>query len=216
MKARCVATVAVAAAILFCMPAAAGAATVQVDANGNAFTGGLSFTPTAATARVGDTVQWTNTDFVVPHTATEDHGLFDLGGTYGATPVSPAGFAPGTSAQWSAVAGTFSYYCRVHPTQMNGVVAVAPAVRVRPRRRRAFASVRVTLAPPGTPADYRFDVQKSTDGGPFHTLWEAIAGHITRFSAAPGKTIAFRSRVRSAANPSAVSDWSPATSVSVR
>src|SRR5205823_1301278 len=86
------------------------APTIHVDANGNAFTGGLSFTPDHVTARIGQVVEWTNTDFLVPHTATEDHGLWDLGGTYGQTPANPSGFGPGMSVSRPFEAGTEHYY----------------------------------------------------------------------------------------------------------
>jgi plastocyanin len=100
------------------VPALADAATTEVGANGNVFTGGLSFTPARLTLSVGDTVRWRNTDNVVPHTATEDHGLWDLTGTYGATPANPAGFGPGETRERVFEAGTQAYYCRVHPTQI--------------------------------------------------------------------------------------------------
>src|SRR5436305_11051653 len=97
---------------------------VTVKAKGNVFTGGLGFDPASVQVAVGQVVRWTNTDFLVPHTATENHGLWDLGGSYGATPANPPGFGPGQSVQRAFEAGTAHYYCRVHPTQMKGVVAV--------------------------------------------------------------------------------------------
>jgi plastocyanin len=125
---------------------------VEVTANGNAIydQSNLSFRPPSVTARVGQTVRWTNTDVIVPHTATEDHGLWDLAGSYGATPANPSGFGPGTTVQRVFEAGTHHYYCRVHPMQMHGVVAVpvvlssrlvvhsrqvTKKIRVRTRRR---------------------------------------------------------------------------------
>src|SRR4051812_25461120 len=82
------------------------APTAQVGANGNPFSGGLSYTPPQVTVGVGQVVQWTNTDSFVPHTVTEDHVLFDLAGDYGATPANPGGFGPGTSVQRAFSAGT--------------------------------------------------------------------------------------------------------------
>ena len=55
----------------------------SVDANGNPFSGGLAFDPAHVRAKVGQSVSWTNTDTVVPHTATEDHFLWRLSGDYG-------------------------------------------------------------------------------------------------------------------------------------
>src|SRR5919106_230389 len=97
----------IAAVLLSATAATAGAATHEVGANGNIITGGLSFTPADVEAKVGDVVRWTNTDFLVPHTATEDHRLWDLTGTYGATPLNPPGFGPGEVREWVFEAGTF-------------------------------------------------------------------------------------------------------------
>ncbi|HVS28685.1 MAG TPA: plastocyanin/azurin family copper-binding protein [Solirubrobacteraceae bacterium] len=104
-----------------------GPPAADVTANGNAVydQAHLSFKPENVAVAVGQAVRWTNTDPVVPHTVTEDHGLFDLAGTYGMTPANPAGFAPGTSVQRDFEAGTFSYHCRVHgAAAMHGTVAV--------------------------------------------------------------------------------------------
>jgi plastocyanin len=115
---------------------------VEVTANGNAIydQSNLAFRPASVTARVGQTVRWTNTDVVVPHTATEDHGLWDLAGSYGMTPVNPPGFGPGTTVQRVFEAGTHLYHCRVHPMQMHGVVAVP----VELSSRRVVHSTQVT------------------------------------------------------------------------
>src|SRR3954453_15844308 len=134
---------AIAIGVLLTVAPAATAAppAVTIKAEGNAFTGGLQFDPATGTVRVGDTVQWMNTDAVVPHTATEDHGLWDLDGTYGATPANPPGFGPGETRERVFEAGTHNYFCRVHPTQMRGTIAVAPTlavqrVRVKVKRKR--------------------------------------------------------------------------------
>lgn len=130
-------------------PAAAGATTAEVGANGNVFTGGLSFTPAKVSLTVGDSVRWRNTDNVVPHTATEAHALWDLAGSYGATPANPSGFGPGETRQRVFEAGTQAYFCRVHPAQMQGTIEVAPALalqRVRVRIRRKKKPVRKTDA----------------------------------------------------------------------
>src|SRR3954471_18737538 len=134
-------------AVALAAPAAAHAATREVGANGNVFTGGLSFTPARLTLAGGDTVRWRNTDNIVPHTATEDHGLWDLTGSYGSTPANPPGFGPGEIRERVFEAGTHAYFCRVHPTQMRGTIAVAPTlavqrVRVRIRSKRKPVSSR--------------------------------------------------------------------------
>src|SRR5438270_13416906 len=100
----------------------------DVKAEGNAFTGGLKFDPPKVSVKVGQIVRWTNTDKFVPHTATEDHGLWDLAGTYGMTPANPAGFGPGETRTRVFEAGTEHYYCRVHPQPMHGVVPAPVAL----------------------------------------------------------------------------------------
>ncbi len=74
----------------------------------------LAFSPAEVTIRVGDTVEWVNSDFI-DHTATANDGAFDL---Y---------IEAGKSAQLTVQnAGTFSYYCRVHPNMTATLIVVAP------------------------------------------------------------------------------------------
>src|SRR5687768_3209677 len=122
--------------------------TTEVSAQGNALydTANLRFSPARVTVPVGGTVRWTNTDPVVPHTATEKHHLWDLGGAYGATPANPSGFGPGASVLRVFEAGTHEYFCRVHPT-MLGVVAVP--VQLASARRRVTRLRRVRVRVPG-------------------------------------------------------------------
>lgn len=72
----------------------------------------LVFQPTWASARIGDTLVWTNQD-LVPHTVTEVAGEWDSG------PV-----APGDS--WrlvlEAAHDTMAYACIYHPTMTGSVV----------------------------------------------------------------------------------------------
>jgi plastocyanin len=207
----------------------------DVDANGNAFTGGLEFFPDAVTVRVGGVVRWLNTDFLVPHTATEDHGLWDLGGTYGATPANPSGFGPGESVQRMFEAGTAKYYCRVHPTTMRGTVTVPVRLslarrrvvtkrRVRSRRTGRVRTVRrvrtryfvdATWAA-GAPASGRvFDVELKRDARAWQALLTGTTETGARVSAGArrGAITAVRARLRLTDNPSAATGWSPDASV---
>jgi plastocyanin len=216
------------AAVALTAPGAAQASTTEVGANGNVFTGGLSFTPAKLTLAVGDTVRWRNTDDVVPHTATEDHGLWDLTGDYGATPANPSGFGPGETRERVFEAGTHNYFCRVHPTQMRGTIAVAPTlavqrVRVRVRRKRGPATSRrrhrarkklityvVAVWAPGSPAaGLAFDVQRARRGGGWVPLATGTRDANARFRVAHGSTWLVRARLRSAGDPSRATDWSP-------
>lgn len=110
----------------------AQAAPQSVSAAGNAFTGGLAFAPPHVAVSVGETVTWTNTDFLVPHTSTEKNGLWALSGSYGGTPANPPGYAPGVSVARAFDAGTHEYFCEVHPRQMIGSVTVPVSLSVRP------------------------------------------------------------------------------------
>jgi plastocyanin len=211
------------------VPAAADAATREVGANGNVFTGGLSFTPANLTLSVGDAVRWRNTDNIVPHTATEDHGLWDLAGDYGATPANPSGFGPGETRERVFEAGTHDYYCRVHPTQMRGTIAVAPTLAVqhvrvkirskrkpvttRKRRRRVRTKVIsyvVAVWASASPAEgLVFDVQRARAGGGWIPLGTATRNTNARFRVARGSTWLVRARLRSAADASKATGWSP-------
>jgi plastocyanin len=194
--------------------------TTDVAAAGNIFTGGLEFAPKAVSLHVGDIVRWTNTDFAVPHTATEDHGLWDLGGSYGGTPLTDAGFGPGAKVQRAFEAGTAHYFCRVHPTQMKAVVAVPVDLALRDRalkkgkRTRTVQDVVMTWASQ-PPADGQvFDVEMRRGTG----AWTPVSSGTTQTSATiragvRGTVTAVRARLRSATTPSKGEDWSPDASV---
>ena len=95
-------------AVLVCLLLAAQTAvgeTVQIKIND------LAFSPTEVTAKLGDTAEWINGDFV-DHTATDKGGAWDV--------AIPAG----KSAQLKLTSpGTFVYYCKVHPG-MTGTIHV--------------------------------------------------------------------------------------------
>lgn len=72
------------------------------------------FVPQKLDIRVGDTVEWTNTD-LAPHTATEVNKSWDTGG-----------LRNGATGRITFMAsGTMSYFCIYHP-HMKGSVIVAP------------------------------------------------------------------------------------------
>lgn len=85
----------------------ASAETVRIDVKS------LAFTPAEITARVGDTIEWVNGDFVA-HTATARNGEWD---------VKLAPHATGRTVAKSP--GKVEYYCRYHPN-MKGQVTIAP------------------------------------------------------------------------------------------
>jgi plastocyanin len=75
----------------------------------------LSFRPMAISARVGDTIEWVNDDFVA-HTATARNGEWDIE------------LLPHATGHIELKnSGELEYYCRFHPN-MKGEIAVAPAM----------------------------------------------------------------------------------------
>src|SRR6476646_3206152 len=73
----------------------------------------LTFGPTAITARVGDVIEWTNTDFIA-HTATAENGDFDVE------------IEPGATARVTvSKAGVVRYYCVFHPDMKASVTVLA-------------------------------------------------------------------------------------------
>lgn len=74
------------------------------------FIQGMAFTPSSITVTAGTTITWTNKD-AVAHTVTSKTNAFDSGNL-------------GTNATFSftfATAGTYSYYCKVHPSMVATV-----------------------------------------------------------------------------------------------
>jgi plastocyanin len=209
------------AGALALLPASAAAQTT-VEARGNAFTGGLAFDPRDVTAAVGGVVRWTNVDVLVPHTATEDHELWDLTGSYGQTPANPPGFGPGESRERAFEAGTHRYFCRVHPAQMRGSVAVPvalepastvterkPSGRARKRRR-----IRVMWAAAAPAEGLGFDVQIRRGDGEWRAWRDGKrAGSGTFRTQAAKAPWSVRARLRRIGDPAAATDWSPVASI---
>jgi plastocyanin len=203
----------------------------EVGANGNVFTGGLSFTPAEVTVPLGGIVRWTNTDFLVPHTSTEDHALWDLGGDYGIPAnIAPGnmGYGPGETVERPFEAGTHRYFCRVHPDTMKAVVAVAPELavdrqqvrsrrRTRSGRRRLVTVVSVVARwSVAEPAEgLAFDVQRRRAGSeewiPFRDGTRETTASF-RSGRSP-VTWEVRARLRRADDAEAATDWSPVAQI---
>jgi plastocyanin len=189
----------------------------KVNAEGNPFTGGLKFNPAKVSVKVGQIVRWTNTDTVVPHTATENHQLWDLAGDYGKTPANPSGFGPGESRQRVFEAGTQHYYCRVHPTQMHGVVAVPVSLAVKNGPLKNGHPTRIVVMRWASAAPVKgeaFDVQVKRGSGKwkaFRSVTRDPSGKLSR----QGSKIAIsvRARLRKASDASAATGWSPVATV---
>jgi plastocyanin len=73
----------------------------------------LAFAPEELTIAAGSAVTWVNMDPSLPHTATSDDEVFDSGN-----------LTEGDEFSFTfEEAGTFSYFCQVHPT-MRGTIVV--------------------------------------------------------------------------------------------
>jgi len=186
-----------------------GTPAAEVDANGNAVVpGSLGFDPVAVSVKVGDIVRWTNTDSSVPHTATEDHGLWRLSGTYG-SPGPFQGFGPGESVERRFEAGTHHYYCEVHPEQMKAVVKVPVKLKRLPGRR---ARIRWSAT---APADgLSFDVQRRRNRGRWKPYRRATTARDATFALGErGTRWDVRARLRSSTDRAKATDWSPVATI---
>jgi len=92
-----------------CAVAAAGAtATVTVQIKD------FKFSPQPVQAKVGDVVAWTNQDGTTPHSATMDTAGCDTNTINGGA----------TAMLVFSQAGTYTYHCSIHPTQMKDYTVV--------------------------------------------------------------------------------------------
>lgn len=110
-----------------------------------------AYHPPKITIQRGQTVQWTNRD-PVRHTVTAQNGEFD---SDRGCPVPNSCIAPNSGFQVVFErAGTYDYFCKVHP-QMRGVVTVqgpAPPPTTAPPPTAAPTTAPPTTAPPETTA----------------------------------------------------------------
>ena len=89
------------------MAPAGAAATVNVSIKD------FKFNPQPVSAKVGDVVAWKNDDSA-PHSATMDDGSCDTDTINVGSSAMLVFSAP----------GTYTYHCKVHPTQMKGYTVV--------------------------------------------------------------------------------------------
>lgn len=138
---------------------------------------GFAFSPATVTVAVGDTVTWTNNDDV-PHTATSSSG------------VSPA-FDTGNLSEGASgtvtfnTAGSFSYFCKIHPN-MTGTVVVTGAAASPTASGGGGATA---TAPPSAPRS-----GSGTSDYGSSTNIAAIAGGVVLLSAAAGSVLLLRRR----------------------
>jgi plastocyanin len=97
----------IAAALVLGVSISAQAATIQITMEN------MAIAPAETSAKVGDTIEWTNKDVFV-HTATARNGDFDV-------TLPPHK----TATLVLKKAGSIDYYCRFHPN-MKATLTVAP------------------------------------------------------------------------------------------
>jgi plastocyanin len=95
------------------LPPTTGTADLVISILGDQ--GGMSFSPAAATVRVGQTVAWRNADTDI-HTATQNGQRFDTGTLARGVTSAPIAMT---------AAGAFPYHCLFHPG-MAGTLTVNP------------------------------------------------------------------------------------------
>ena len=98
-------TIALAAVLLASSPATARAETINVAMTN------VAYAPVTISARVGDTIVWTNND-IVAHTATARDKSWDLM----AMPKKTVSFTV-------KKAGSIEYYCKFHPNMVGHIEA---------------------------------------------------------------------------------------------
>ena len=104
------------------------------------------FSPQSIAVNAGEAVEWKN-DGNLPHTVTSDTGTFDSGLVMKTNAFS----------QTFEVAGTFTYYCAVHPEMVGTVVVEAP-VQPTPEPTAAPADPGPAPAQPAAPNPATADV----------------------------------------------------------
>ena len=76
----------------------------------------IAFDPAEITITVGESVTWTNQDFIIPHTATSGNpGDADLGSVFKSALLT----TNGTFTHTFDTVGEFVYFCEVHPVMMR-------------------------------------------------------------------------------------------------
>ena len=170
------------------------------------FSGTPRFDPPNVSVRVGQAVRWRNTDSAAPHTATENHGLWNLTGTYG--PPGSRGFGPGESRQRPFEAGTHNYFCKIHPDTMRGWVRVPVVLSKATVNGQRVIRVRWAPAPP--PSNRVFDVQRRRGNGPWQNFRVDTNTAAASFGAsAVGTVWRLRARLQKAGAPAAATGFSP-------
>jgi plastocyanin len=160
---------------------AAGAFAPVLGANGDVSIVGNSFTPTSLTIAAGDTVTWTITEASGElHSVTSGSPGTDQGTVF------DSGINlkdQGQSFQFTFdTAGTYRFFCQVHPTLMTGEIVVTeagaspPAGSEAPAASEAPAGSEVPAGSPGASAAATPPPVSPEAGEPFPPENKVIAG----------------------------------------
>jgi hypothetical protein len=158
-----------------------------------------AFTPTVIGLRRGGSVVW-DWDGALHHTATDTTGmgLFDITGAPGDPSASFAYIA----------AGSYSYYCILHPW-MGGRVSVP--MRAAPRRAGVHHAFVLIWARTAAPIGSVFDVQAQRPGGRWRPLVVGASARQGTFVPDAGRgRYRFRARMRSSTSDAAARWSAPA------
>lgn len=159
-------------AMLAALPRDAGAANAAVSINN------FAFSPGSVTVGIGDTVTWTNNQAGVPHTVTSDTaGVMDSG-----TLASGATYAKTFDA-----AGTFTYFCAIHPT-MTGTVIVTAAEATATATTAAPTATTAAATATATPTAAATSTAAATATTTATATQPAATATPTRASTAPAGT----------------------------
>ncbi len=93
----------------------------------------FAYSPSTVTVNVGDTVTWVHDSSSVPHSVTADDASFDSSPNCS---FADEGACLGPNAKYSHTftqPGTFHYQCRIHGSEMTGVVIVKSATTSTPK-----------------------------------------------------------------------------------
>jgi plastocyanin len=172
------------------------AATQDISISGSAFHSAL------VVVAQGTTVRWTNNDGIT-HSTKSYQGFW-----------SSPNLAPGTSYSQTPTflsAGSYSYYCRQHPTHMIGAVQV-------PLKAPSSAANGFTLrwsSASSTPSNRGFDIQKKAPGADSWTVLKRNTQTRSMFLN-PTRNGTWRFRARTDNRTTGKSSlWSPVKTVSV-
>jgi plastocyanin len=162
------------------------------------------FTPSAASIKIGGTIEWSNTTTSTPHTSTADSSfaLWDSGTVN-----------PGSKFDFTFVAaGTYSYHCSFHQfLGMVGTVAVSPIAQ--PTSGALGTTFHIFWASAAAATGFVYDVQITPPGGSTITK-SGLTVRGANIQLPKKGTWQFSARLRKTADNSA-SAYSPILSVTV-